>query len=61
MEVSNPHDEYAAPALLERIRAAGHVAHSRLPRARDMGLLVPLQKVCINITSAALYNLDIPL
>ena len=44
VEAANPHEEYAAPALLERIRAAAPVPHSRLHRARALGLLSPLRK-----------------
>lgn len=43
VEAANPHDEYAAPALLERIGAAAPVPHSRLHRARALGLLSPLR------------------
>ena len=46
VEAANPHDRYEAPALLQRIRAAEHVPHSRLQRARELGLLAPLQNVC---------------
>ena len=45
VELANPHDQYAAPALLQRIRRAEHVPHSRLQGARELGLLAPLQNV----------------
>ena len=45
VEPGNRHDQYAAPALLQRIRGAVHVPHSRLLRARELDLLAPLQNV----------------
>ena len=51
VEEGNPADEYAAPALLQRIRAAALVPHSRLHRAQELGLLVQLQEACRPISA----------
>ena len=37
VERGNPHDVVEAPALLQRIRAAEIVPHSRFQRLRDLG------------------------
>ena len=58
VDVSNLHDQYETPALLQRIQAVEHVPHSRLQRARELGLLMPLQKVS-RITNRACGNLPV--
>jgi len=38
VETGNPHDVYEAPSLLQRIRAAELIPHSRFQRLKDLGL-----------------------